>query len=179
MMKRYTTALLLSAVVALSGCSDSSSTTGTINGLEVSEARGEILFHVTTNGTERHLLVQGLPSQLLRTYGQTITQNGGSITDLDVRISSYRHTYSNGNVEYDSIQVFTSVPKDSGNAPRITPGIVEHDLPFQSCRFVGRDGLPYRINDSSVSTIAVGYGKFSYGTSSAQHSGTIPKHSPP
>jgi hypothetical protein len=173
-VKRRTTSILLTVALALASCSNSKDTTGLIKGLEFSESRGSILFHVTIGGTERHLLIQGIPSQLLRTYSETIDQNGGWITDLDVWITSYRHTYSTGNVEYDSIQVFTSVPKDSGNAPRLTPGIVEHELPFQSCRFVGRDGSPLRLNDSTARAIKVGYGKFRFTTSTGSHIGGTP-----
>jgi len=165
----------------LLGCDNRKTVTGQIKRLQVSDSQGTLLFHVFTDGSERRLVVQGIDSQWIRSYVDAIQQNGGLITDLDLWIDSYDHAYSNGHVANDAVQIFTSTPKDSGNAPRIVPGIDASSLALGSCRFVPDGETPFRLRDGSTPArdITVGYGKFRFTTSSGSHVGKIPHKSPP
>ena len=172
--------LVLLLALLLLGCEDRNAITGQIEGLQVSDSQGAMLFHVTVNGTERRFIVQGIDGQWIRTYVNAIQQNGGWITDLTLTAGSYHHTYSNGDVACDYFDVTTSTPKDSGNSPRIVPGF-DGPLPLGSCRFVPEGEASYRLRDGSTPAldITVGYGKFRFTTSSGRHAGRIPHKSPP
>jgi len=174
--------LILAPVLALLllGCDNSNTVTGQIKGLKVSDSQGTLLFHVVVDGADRRLILQGIDAQWIRSYLDAIQQSGGWITDLDLWLDSYHHTYSNGDVAWDSMQIFTSTPKDSGNAPRIVPGF-DGTLPLGSCRFVPNGESPFQLRDGStpVQDFTVGYGKFRFTTSTGRHAGKIPHKSPP
>jgi hypothetical protein len=116
--------LILVPVLALLllGCDNHNTVTGQIKGMQVSDSQGTLLFHVVVEGAERRLILQGIDGQWIRSYLDAVQQSGGWITDLDLWLDSYHHTYANGDVAWDSMHIFTSTPKDSGNAPRIVPG---------------------------------------------------------
>jgi hypothetical protein len=173
--------LCLAVALVLLGCDSRKNVTGQIKRLQVSDSQGMLLFHVIVDGSERRLIVQGIDGQWIRTYFDAIQQSGGWISDLDLWIDSYHHTYSNGDVAYDAVQIFTSTPKDSGNAPRIVPGIDASSMPLGSCRFMPQGEFPFRLRDGSTPAreVAVGYGKFRFTTSTGSHAGKIPHKSPP